>query len=57
MIIEEYCPNCNAYLKRQKGFNSNLKYFLKGRMIGKELLAESLDENDELDKEAEDRDI
>lgn len=27
MIVEEYCPNCNAYLKRQKGFNSNLKYW------------------------------
>ena len=28
MILEEYCPNCNAILKKQKGFNPNLNYWV-----------------------------
>lgn len=42
---------------KQQEIDKVNQYFLKGRMLDKELLAESLDENDELDKEAEDRDI
>jgi hypothetical protein len=33
------------------------QYFLKGRMVDKELLAESIDEDDEIEKDAEDREI
>lgn len=42
---------------KQQEIDKVNQYFLKGRMLDKELLAESVDEDDEVEKDTEDREI
>ena len=42
---------------KQQEIDKVNQYFLKGRMLDKELLAESIDEDDEIEKDTEDREV